>query len=445
MKTLITVSLSMFIIVSTMQAQYFWTEQVTGVTTPLTSVSNIDATNAWVCGNNGVVMRSINFGYNWANAGGNGLPNNISLVNIYGISATNALTAGYIGTTTYVYKTSNSGANWNLVFTQPNGFINGIWFNGNLNGFMTGDPVGGRWSLWKTTNGGDSWDSTGMYLVQRNGELGWNNSLFRNGNETWFGTDKARIYHSTTGNVPWDTQSTGANTNVYSIWIKNNPPFNGFAGGDSLSRTTNSGSVWNIVPSAATGAITGLTSFYFVSAYWYIRSNSNIYYSMEGNPVWNINYTAPAGNFTHIAGFRQNFMGGPGAIFAVRNNGGISRLNYFVEGVTIISNEIPESYKLEQNYPNPFNSSTVFRFEAPKLRSGNSDEVRGGYVRLIVYNSLGQEITSFANEVLQPGSYKVEWNGNNFPSGVYFYRLLVTDPSGGNVVFSDSKKMIMIK
>ncbi|HMT12198.1 MAG TPA: hypothetical protein PKA39_11330, partial [Ignavibacteria bacterium] len=156
----------------------------TGVTTPLTSVSNYDNMNAWMCGDNGVVLRSTNNGYNLSNVSGNGLPSNISLVNIYGINVSTALTAGYIGTITYVYRTSNSGANWNLVFSQPNGFINGIWFNGPLNGFMTGDPVGGRWSLWKTTNGGVNWDSTGMFHAQQNGELGWNYSLYRNANET---------------------------------------------------------------------------------------------------------------------------------------------------------------------------------------------------------------------------------------------------------------------
>jgi photosystem II stability/assembly factor-like uncharacterized protein len=445
MKTLIVVTLSLFLIVHSLQTQYFWTEQVTGVTTPLTSVSNIDGTNAWVCGNNGTVLRTTNSGYNWANLTGNGIPATVSLVNIYGISSLVVLAAGYIGSDTYVYRTSNSGLNWSLVFTQLNGFINGIWFNGAMNGFMTGDPVAGRWSLWKTNNGGINWDSTGMYLLQRNGELGWNNSLFRRGNETWFGTDKARIYHSATGNVPWDTQSTGSNLNVYAIWSSTGSPITAFAGGDSLLKSTNGGALWNIVSSAGTGSITGFTSFYFVSTNWYIRSNSNIYYSIGGNPVWSVNYTAPSGNFTHIAGFRENFGGGAGAIYAVRNNGGISRLNYIVEGVTIVSNEIPERYKLDQNYPNPFNSTTVFRFEAPKLNSGTGGEIRGGYLRLLIYNSLGQEIASMANEVLQPGTYKVEWNGNNFPSGVYYYRLLVTDPSGGNVVYSDSKKMIMIK
>ncbi len=428
MKTLITVTLSMFCSLNVLISQP-WTEVTTGVTTPLTSVSHYDNTNAWTCGNNGVVLRSTNLGLAWSNVSGNGLPSNISLVNIFGVSASTALTAGYIGTTTYVYKTSNSGANWNLVFTQLNGFINGIWFNGSLNGFMTGDPVGGRWSLWKTTNSGTNWDSVGMYLAQRNGELGWNNSLYRNGNETWFGTDKARIYHSSTGSAPWDSQSTGANNNIYTIWVRNGAPFIGYAGGDSLSKTTNNGSVWNIQPTSTTGAITGFAFFTFMNFLWHTRSNSYIYASNEGSPSWYVQYTAPAGNYTHLTVIRPEFMFYPsGYLFAIRNNGGISRFFYFAEGVTIISSEIPETYKLVQNYPNPFNPVTNIGFRI----------VDFSFTRLAVYDALGKEVTILVNKQLRPGTYEVNWDASAYPSGVYFYKLSANG-------FTETKKMVLIK
>jgi len=427
MKTLITVTLSMFCFACVLFSQ--WSEVTTGVTTPLTSVSNYDNVNAWTCGNNGVVLRSTNMGVSWSNLSGNGLPANISLVNIYGISLSSALTAGYIGTTTYVYKTSNSGANWSLVFTQPNGFINGIWFNGPLNGFMTGDPVGNRWSLWKTTNGGTNWDSTGMYLAQRNGELGWNNSLHRNGNETWFGTDKARIYHSSTGDAPWDSQSTGTNTNIYSISVKSiYQPFIGYAGGDSLSRTSNSGNQWSISPSVGSNAINGISYHQTANMLWYIRSNSSIYYRLDYNSIWNIQYTAPSGNFLHLSPIRQELTAIYGCLFGVRDNGGISRYLYVLEGVTIISSETPETYKLGQNYPNPFNPVTSFEFRT----------VDFGFARLAVYDALGKEIQVLLSRELRPGTYEVNWNASAYPSGVYFYKLSADG-------YTDTKKMVLIK
>ena len=93
-----------------------------------------------------------------------------------------------------------------------------------------------------------------------------------------------------------------------------------------------------------------------------------------------------------------------------------------------ISSEIPEGFSLYQNYPNPFNPITKIRFDI--RRSSN--------VRLIVYDILGREVAALVNEKLGAGSYEVDWNGSDYPSGVYFYKLS-TDG------FSDVKKMILVK
>jgi len=61
---------ALLIFSSNIFSQYFWTEQVTGVTANLTSVSNIDGNVAWVCGYNGTVIKTSNAGYNWANHSG---------------------------------------------------------------------------------------------------------------------------------------------------------------------------------------------------------------------------------------------------------------------------------------------------------------------------------------------------------------------------------------
>lgn len=97
-------------------------------------------------------------------------------------------------------------------------------------------------------------------------------------------------------------------------------------------------------------------------------------------------------------------------------------------GIYNISTEIPSSYSLSQNYPNPFNPTTNIKFDIPKT----SD------VKLIIYDILGEEISTLVNENINAGSYQVDWNGGNYPSGVYFYRLSAGD-------FSETKKMLMIK
>ena len=89
---------------------------------------------------------------------------------------------------------------------------------------------------------------------------------------------------------------------------------------------------------------------------------------------------------------------------------------------------IPANYSLFQNYPNPFNPSTKIRFEIPEK----------GFVSLIIYDILGKEITKLVNEEKQPGSFIIDFNGGNLPTGIYFYKLEVN-------TFKDVKRMVIIK
>ena len=430
-----------------LNAQVFWEERNSGVTVSLNSVSDINAYNAWICGDNGTVLRTADCGYNWHNVSGNGIPSNVELVNIYGVSSSTALTAGHSVSSTYVYRTTNSGGSWTQVFSQTNGFINAIWMTSNTAGFMQGNPVGGRWSLWKTTDGGLNWDSTDLFLPEAWSESGWQNSMWVVGSKIWFGTNGAHIYYSSNSGSDWNVQLTSPVGNIYTVWLDTVPSNLGYAGGTSLLKTTNGGVNW-IVDTAAVGSgnlsgFVGNVEFY--SYLWYIRSDNSIYCSYGTTSSWFLDYTAPSGNYNHISMARGTIYFGPGFMFAVRDNGGISRGNFWVEGVKLISSGVPELYRLHQNYPNPFNASTKFKFESRILPLTKKGEMRGGHVKLAVYNLLGQEIDVLINKVIQPGTYEVDWYGNSYPSGIYFYRMLVTDPNGAGLVYDEIRKMVMVK
>jgi hypothetical protein len=106
-----------------------------------------------------------------------------------------------------------------------------------------------------------------------------------------------------------------------------------------------------------------------------------------------------------------------------------------VTGIQPVRSEIPLKYALYQNYPNPFNPVTKIKFDIASLI--NQDLFRRVVV-LKIYDLLGREIATLVNEQLRPGTYEVEWNGSDYPSGVYFYRI-----TAGN--FTNAEKMIMIK
>lgn len=107
-------------------------------------------------------------------------------------------------------------------------------------------------------------------------------------------------------------------------------------------------------------------------------------------------------------------------------------------GITQIGNEVPEKYSLSQNYPNPFNPSTKIRFQIPLSRGVDAEAEGRQGVLLVIFNSIGQQVSQLVNRDLPPGSYEYEWDASNYPSGVYFYTLSSED-------FKETKKMILIK
>ncbi len=89
---------------------------------------------------------------------------------------------------------------------------------------------------------------------------------------------------------------------------------------------------------------------------------------------------------------------------------------------------IPISFSLNQNYPNPFNPSTMIGFELPREQR----------VTLKIYDLLGREVAMALDEKMPAGIHRVEFDGSDLASGVYFYILKAGD-------FADSKRMVLIK
>ncbi|MGD9488182.1 MAG: CotH kinase family protein [Calditrichaceae bacterium] len=90
--------------------------------------------------------------------------------------------------------------------------------------------------------------------------------------------------------------------------------------------------------------------------------------------------------------------------------------------------ELPDQFNLSQNYPNPFNPTTNISF---KLPSSN-------FTSLKIYNITGQQVATLVNKQLSAGTYVMQWDAKNMPSGIYFYML-----TSGSL--SETKRMILMK
>lgn len=112
--------------------------------------------------------------------------------------------------------------------------------------------------------------------------------------------------------------------------------------------------------------------------------------------------------------------------YAVHKN--IVNLDPRPVSVTDRPNGVPASYALAQNFPNPFNPSTSISFSLPASVN----------VKLEVYNMIGQKVATLVEGKLASGDHTVNWNAQDVPSGIYFYKLEAAD-------FSQTRKLVLMK
>lgn len=172
--------------------------------------------------------------------------------------------------------------------------------------------------------------------------------------------------------------------------------------GDNLIGTLLNDSAANPI----SGGTAPFTGSYKPSRVLSAFNNSNV------NGTWILKiYDRASGNTGTLKAWSLNFVIGTNPI-----------------GINNISSEIPLDYSLSQNYPNPFNPVTNIRFQIPKA----------GFVKITIFDVLGREIESLVNENLSAGTYNADWNAENHPSGIYFYKVTVNE-------YVEVKKMILVK
>jgi len=277
-------------------------------------------------------------------------------------------------------KTTNAGSNWAITYDTIALFaLNSINLISNNIGYAVGDFGG----IIKTTNGGSNWT-----IQSNSGNSLYSVSFYDSLIGTVVGTS-GRIRITTNGGINWLNQTSGVLKQLYSVKMYNLNSAIAVGEGGVILYTTNSGIIWNTQMS----------------------NNSNYLYSVF---LTNVNIAYVSGDF--------------GSILKTTNSGLVG-----INDVTVYKNK---EYHLSQNYPNPFNPITIINYELPASRQGGRIT---NYVSLKVFDVLGNEVANLVNEKKNPGSYKVEFNGSNLSSGIYFYSLYIEG------VINETKKCLLIK
>src|SRR4030095_619771 len=338
-----------------------------------------------------------------------------------------------------VWKTVNGGANWVVAVATggTGGFINGIRFTrpDQKFGIIMSDPpggLGGPYFVYKTNNGGLNWitQMAPGVVPTSYGSVGTafiTDSLFYG-----FGlASQSKIVMTTNGGASWGTQSFSLGANdIYAV----------DCGPNKTCLTASSNSLPNIIRFNASGQMSainigpGLTGFPY---FCWVYGTESIYLAGTTGALGCVKKSSNTGSnwsqmttsaIQGIIGVDLYYTDSTVCAYALAQDGTFLKLNDLVIGIKNISGTVPAEYGLDQNYPNPFNPVTHFEFRIAKQ----------GPVMLSVYNALGEEVRTLVDKELSPSTYRADFDGTNFASGIYYYILKAND-------FTQTRKMVLVK
>lgn len=416
--------------------QDFWTPKATNfaqLNRGINGISIVDDNIIWAKAYDGAsatpqnvrqFTRSLDGGNTWV-SGTINLGTNQTLLNVSSIHAASATTAWVSaysdnGSTVLggIWKTTDSGATWTkqttaLFNNTSDSFANVVYFWDTENGFCQGDPTGGYFELYTTTNGGTNWTrvpSANIPAPLAN-EYGYVNNYDVIGDTIWFGTNKGRIYKSTDKGLNWTvTQSpisdfggTAVSGN-FSFKDANNGLLLKTGTTPLLYKTTNGGSTWT--PVTFTGIMGGRDLEYVkgtntVVTVGTLDNVSFTSYSTNNGISWT---QTMSGTQVTTLKFKDASLGFGGGFSASATSGGI-----FKYSSNILSTDTFNANKLSI-WPNP--TQSMLHFSSTTLH------------KIQIYDLLGKEILAKDGN----GADKNAVDVSHLTKGVYLIQ--ITDDQG---------------
>lgn len=391
------------------------------------------------------IMYSSDGGVNWQNRNRNIINTSFKSINFYG----NEMYCTVLGK---IYKTLNNGNEWILYY---DGYANNGYYAANSIIKKSQDrifiPISNSYNtILRTTNGGVNW-LNGLQAHSNNtyeGEINNQDVLF-------LSADVLHVYHDdNTANLQWYTLPATLNS-IYKF-------------GQDFYISSEGGGIYRCSPyyvlTQVNNGLPTLASYSVTSAggYLFAGTNVGIFRTNVSSINWTRVFQEPLGqSFMKIISYNNYLFASSGTsiykssdlgnswisiyssgpktvnsiwnnseyIFASIGNAGLIRRSIAdAISITQSSSVVPNNFSLSQNYPNPFNPNTVIGFQIPAA----------GFVNLKIFDINGREISELVNEKLNAGEYKIDFNADNLPSGVYYYKMTTEN-------FSETRKMILVK
>lgn len=359
----------------------------------------------------------------------------------------------FAGTDSGIFRTSDNGTVWNLNYSNNYRFLSlasnssTVFASPHSNKIIYSTNFGNNWLQTSisasgaqciATNGSNIFAgflNIGIYRSTDNGAV-WTQTSLNNlsvsslavkGLRIFAGTYAQGVYYSSDNGNTW-MQSLLNNLYVNSLAFKDSVLYAGTVN-NGIYCTNNYGLNWvqTGLNSSTVFSLLVKDSVIFAGTY-----DNGVYISTDNGYTWiqknqgfytlNVSVSALHSKDNSIFAGQYNYTPNAGYKCIYRRS--------FSEIISIkkISSNVTDKYILYQNYPNPFNPATKIKFQINDSK----------HTALNVYDMLGRKIVSLVNGYMTKGIYEVEFNAEDLPSGIYFYRLVVNN-------FSETRKLILLK
>ena len=419
-------------------SQNFWEKIDSPTSKLLNSLSFIDSLNGWVSGDSGLIIHTSNGGKDWETQYSN---DSLNVVNIFFVNEqygwASAFSNYYAPYGTFLLRTTNGGKDWDSEYMRfGEVIVNSFYFLDTLTGFAVGSPG----VFQRTTDGGSTWMRVNLDSSLMSGFPPYTIKFYSpqygfacGGVPDIVGL----IWKTTDGGLSWTTVvDTLTSEPLYDIHMFDSLHIIAMGGdpefGSSQVVSTDGGNTWEY---------RSLGVFYYPVSIGFRTSTegwvpmgeqSFFLYSSDYGENWTIVNTPDSTRVARVC-FPDPLHG-----FGIGPYGAIVKYVYQEPSNLTEPEHSYSNFNLQQNYPNPFNPSTTIKYSIPE----------DGYVKLAIYNMLGEEVAMLVNTEQKAGMYEVNFsakggsasggNAYNLSSGVYVYRLETAN-------FVTSKKLILLR
>lgn len=286
-------------IIRTIDGGTNWTNLTSGVSAYLFGIHFINSLKGWAVGGGGTVIKTLDGGNNWSPYT---FPNSTTFKDIHFVNDTLGWIAGATSASnSVIYKTTDGGASWNEVGNVlPDGIQSIDFFNLNYGMATT------TFNAYVTIDGGDTWVQMPLPTTFQLGRV----ELY-NASTAWISCANGTVLKTISGGSPWTVQSVPTSSILWDIATVNGTDLFAVGYGGSLVTSTNGGSSWDFNSSlSATDSIYSIFAVNpttnYVTAENGIMYKSSAEYDLSISGYLGANIVCPNQNFQVSVQLKSN-------------------------------------------------------------------------------------------------------------------------------------------